>query len=107
MEHRVKNHLCHVYALGLDEVGELFEIGRDTVLDSLGRLERAIARSDLTEAREVGHMLKGTLYNMGLDDVAEMAKALEAKAKNGDMLETATIFEAVRQQLSEFVRTGG
>ena len=105
MEHRVKKHLCRVYALSLDDVGELFEIGRETVLESLERLERAIAERDLAEAREVGHMLKGTLFNMGLDEVAEMAKELEAKGKNGDMADTAAIFAAVRRTLNEFART--
>lgn len=104
MEHRVKSHLCRVYGLGLDDVGELFEIGRDTVLDSLGRLERAIIGHDLAEAREVGHMLKGTLYNMGLDDIAELARELEAKAKNGVVMDTEVLFKSIQYKLGELAR---
>jgi HPt (histidine-containing phosphotransfer) domain-containing protein len=99
MENRVKKHLCRVYSLSMDEVADLVEIGRDTVFESLGRLDRAFEDRDAGEVREIGHMLKGTLYNMGLDDVAELAKSLENEAKNGDLARAGAFFAEVRREL--------
>ncbi len=83
----------------MDEVGDLVEIGRDTVFESLGRLERAFEARDVGEVREVGHMLKGTLYNMGLEDVADLAKSLEMEAKKGDLAKAGAFFADVRREL--------
>lgn len=104
MENRVKQHLSRVYALSADEVGELFEVGRDTVLEAMDCLERAIAARDALNAREMGHMLKGTLYNMGLEDLAEEARALEIEAKDGSMAEVERIFVSVSGQLRGFAK---
>lgn len=83
----------------MDEVGELVEIGRDTVFESLGRLERAFEARDAGEVREIGHMLKGTLYNMGLEDVADKAKCLEDEAKKGALARAGVLFEELRREL--------
>jgi HPt (histidine-containing phosphotransfer) domain-containing protein len=102
MEQRVKEHLCHVYGLGLDDVEELYELGRQTVRDTLCRLSDALARSDAQEVADAGHMLKGALFNMGLAELAEQAKALELAGKSGQLEEARLIHGSLGPVLSLF-----
>jgi HPt (histidine-containing phosphotransfer) domain-containing protein len=102
MEQRVKEHLCHVYGLGMDDVEELYELGRQTVRDTLSRLTDAFARSDAQEVADAGHMLKGALFNMGLPELAEQARALEVAGKSGQLEEVRLVYAAFCSDLSRF-----
>lgn len=102
MEQRVKEHLCRVYGLGMDDVEELYALGRQTVRDVRGRLEGAFLRSDAQEVADAGHMLKGALFNMGLAELAEQARALELAGKAGRLDEARPVFAALGPVLSRF-----
>jgi HPt (histidine-containing phosphotransfer) domain-containing protein len=102
MEQRVKEHLCQVYGLGLDDVEELYGLGCQTVAATLGRLEAAFLRSDAQEVADAGHMLKGALFNMGLLELGELAKALELAGKAGRMEEARAVYDALRPALKFF-----
>lgn len=103
MQRRIKEHLCTVYGLGMDDVQELFEIGCQTVLDTLERLEKAQACADMHEVGEAGHMLKGTLFNMGLIELGEMARDLELAAKGSRRDETAEVLARLVRALAPLV----
>jgi hypothetical protein len=103
MEQRVKEHLCRVYGLGLSDVRELFEIGCQTVLDTLTRLEKAQACVDMHEVGEASHMLKGTLFNMGLIELGEMARNLEVAGKGACHEEAAQILARLGHALAPLV----
>jgi histidine phosphotransfer protein HptB len=102
MEQRVKEHLCHVYGLGMEDVEELYGLGRQTIRETLCRLNDAFARSDAQEVTDAGHMLKGALFNMGLAELAEQAKALELAGKSGRLQEARTVYAALFPVLSSF-----
>lgn len=102
MEQRVKEHLCQVYGLGLDDVEELYGLGCQTVGATLGRLEAAFLRSDAQEVADAGHMLKGTLFNMGLLELGELARALELAGKGGRMEEARAVYDALSPALKFF-----
>lgn len=99
IEQRIKEHLCQVYGLGLGDVQELYEIGSQTVLDTLARLHKAQACADMHEVGEASHMLKGTLFNMGLSELGEMARNLELAGKGACHDEAATILAGLSQAL--------
>lgn len=103
MEQRVKGHLCRVYGLGLVDVQELFEIGCQTVVDTLARLRKAEACADMLEVGEASHMLKGTLFNMGLTELGEMARNLELAGKGACHDEAAKILAELDQALAPLV----
>ena len=102
LEQKVLEHLCQVYGLGLDEVRELFAIGRDTVGQTLRRLEGALGREDWPGMAEGAHMLKGTLYNMGLTEMGGVAKNLELACKQGRADEARGLFAGLALSLEGF-----
>lgn len=102
LERRVLEHLCRVYGLGLDEVRELYAIGRDTVGETLRRLDEALARDDWSEMADAAHMLKGTLFNMGLQELGDAARNLELAAKEGRLDEARGLHAELGHWLQEF-----
>ncbi|MCD6139011.1 MAG: Hpt domain-containing protein [Deltaproteobacteria bacterium] len=81
--------------LGLekDEFIELVELFLDVSASDLGKLQSAIDERDIQQAVEVAHSLKGASGNLGFDEISDMAKNVEANARQGS-LDGAT--EAVR-----------
>jgi histidine phosphotransfer protein HptB len=102
MEQRVKEHLCHVYGLGMSDVEELYELGRQTISGARYRLDDAFARFDSQEVADAAHLLKGALFNMGLTELAEQARALELAAKSGRLEETRLVYAALCPVLDTF-----
>lgn len=102
LEQRVREYLGQVYDLGMEDVQELFEIGRGTVMDALGRLECAFVRGDVQEMVDASHMLKGTLFNMGLTELGETARSLELAGKEGRLDEIGVIYPSLRKTLQDF-----
>ncbi|PKN41514.1 MAG: hypothetical protein CVU60_10880 [Deltaproteobacteria bacterium HGW-Deltaproteobacteria-18] len=102
MKQRVKEHLCRVYGLGMDDIDELYGLGCQTVVVTLGRLEAAFSLCDEQEIADVGHMLKGALFNMGLVELAEMARDLELAGRDGRMEEARDVYERLRPALEFF-----
>lgn len=105
MERMVKDYLCRIYGVGAQEVADLYRLGCDTVLETQGRLEQALERNDTVEIVDGSHMLKGTLFNMGLGELGELARAMEQAAKVGDISQAKVIFSQLRQ-LMEFFHQG-
>ena len=102
IDRKVKEHLCRVCGLGMDDVEELYALGRQTILDTRGRLDAAFSRGDAAEAADAGHMLKGALFNMGLQEPGASAKSIELAAKAGRMDEARALYEALRPLLTRF-----
>lgn len=102
LEQRVREHLCQVFGLGLEDVQELFEIGHGTVMEVMGRLDGAFARGDVQEMIDASHMLKGTLFNMGLTELGEAARSLEMAGKEGRLDEIGSVYPALRRALENF-----
>ncbi|MDY0226858.1 MAG: Hpt domain-containing protein [Desulfomicrobium apsheronum] len=103
MKQRVKEHLCRVYGLGMDDIDELYGLGCQTVAATLSRLETAFSGAgDEQEIADAGHMLKGALFNMGLVELGEMARALEQAGKDGHMEEARAVYERLRPALKFF-----
>ena len=101
-ERKVKEHLRRVCGLGMDDVEELYGLGRQTILDTRERLDGAFSRGDSAEAADAGHMLKGALLNMGLEEQGATAKSLELAAKAGRLDEAGALYEALRPLLARF-----
>jgi len=102
LEQKVRDHLRRVYELDPEGVQELYEIGHDTVTQTLARMEAAVVAGNLTEMGDAGHMLKGTLFNMGLTEAAEAARALELACKAGKSGEVPDLFARLRSRLQGF-----
>jgi HPt (histidine-containing phosphotransfer) domain-containing protein len=102
LEQRVKNHLCQVYELDLEGVQELYEIGHDTVTATVRRMHAAFSGGDLQDLGDAGHMLKGTLFNMGLTEEGELARSLELACREGRADEVRGLFGRLKEVLAGF-----
>lgn len=103
MKHRVKEHLCRVYGLGMDDIDELYGIGCQTVGATLSRLEIAFSgEGDSREITDAAHMLKGALFNMGLLELGDLARDMELAGKRGRMEEARTVYGRLRPALKYF-----
>jgi len=103
LEQRIKEHLCRVYGLGQGDVAELYEIGRHTTGETMARLELARRRADAAELAEAAHMLKGTLFNMGLTELGEVARSMELAARDSRLDETSACFSRLERDLAELI----
>lgn len=103
IEEQVKEHLCAVYGFAPEDVQELYAIGCQTLQDTWSRVEVAFAGEDMASLVEASHMFKGTLLNMGLSRLGEMAKALEFASKKRDWDEVVAIHGALKNALQGFV----
>ena len=69
--------------LGLEEeeffelVGLFVEVSRA----DLARLESSLHAGDAEQVREAAHSIKGAALNLGLNDISEIAKGIEERAR--------------------------
>ena len=103
IEQRVKEHLCRSCGFGMEDVQELYGLGCRTVLDTRSRLAGAFLLSDMRELEEASHMLKGALFNMGLNELGEMARQMEQAGKAGRIEEARAVFEELHPALDCFL----
>ncbi|WED20896.1 Hpt domain-containing protein [Vibrio sp. JC009] len=103
--------------LNLGKIDDLCnEIGRDNLpvlLDIfLSELDgyHTVLSGDLEELqhplREISHALKSSAASFGADNLCELAKSLDAKAKAGEQLNTdeyrESILESIRKTIREY-----
>lgn len=72
--------------LGLeeDEYLELADLLVDTGMADLSTMESAIESGDLVAAAKAAHSLKGASGNLGMMDIYELARTIEAGLRNND-----------------------
>lgn len=102
LEQRVREHLRQVYELDQEGVQELYEIGHATVTEALERMRAAFSGGNLQELGDAGHMLKGTLFNMGLSEEGGLARSLELACREGRSDEIRGLFEGLQDALESF-----
>ena len=52
--------------------------------ESLQSVEKAYEKKDLKATAEAAHSLKGALLNLGLDELADLAKTIEKSSSTGE-----------------------
>lgn len=87
----------------MEDAEELYGLGCRTVLDTRNRLDGAFLLSDMRELEEASHMLKGALFNMGLNELGEMARQMEQAGKAGRIEEARTVFQELHPALDCFL----
>jgi len=89
----IRTNIAEKYGLDQEDVQELYEAAQDSFTEGIRELEGAVTSSDMGQIKRGAHTFKGTLANMGLDDLAAVALTMEQAAAAEDM-------ETVRQTLS-------
>ncbi len=102
LKEKVTAHLKETVGLGDSDVAELLALGQGVVAQALKDFPALLQAADLLALAEAAHALKGNLLNMGLDDLAELAKAIEAGAKTGDLDLVRVNVEGLESALAQF-----
>ena len=67
--------------LDLEDFNEIFEIYAETTSSDLEELKQALRYGDAQRAHEKAHSIKGASGNLGLDEVYELAKEIDDRAR--------------------------
>lgn len=73
--------------LGLDEEDfmELVELFVDTSMGDIEKIKKGVEESSCPDAAAASHSIKGAAANMGFDEIAAQAEAMEKQAKGGSI----------------------
>jgi HPt (histidine-containing phosphotransfer) domain-containing protein len=87
--------------IGEDEYWELLELFVETGLSDLDKLNSAILAGDAYQAASAAHSLRGAAGNLGLVDLAEIAKGIEEKALDDRLEGIAESVQLLKDTLDE------
>ena len=87
--------------LGLDEDEylELVDLLVDTGMVDLSNMASAVKAGDTDTAARAAHSLKGASGNLGIMDVYELAKAIEAELRNDNLANIDIQLKEIREKL--------
>lgn len=79
----IRNHLRTAYLMSEEKIDAMLPRYLASLQEMMGKLERAVRSGSLAETGRAGHALKGALLNLGLQDLAQKAYAIELAGKAG------------------------
>jgi len=87
--------------LGLDEDEylELIDLLVDTGMVDLSNMESAVKAGDADTAARAAHSIKGASGNLGIMDIYELAKAIEAELRNNNLAAIEGQLKEIREKL--------
>lgn len=92
--------------LGLDEDEylELVDLLVDTGMADLSNMESAVKAGDADTAARAAHSIKGASGNLGIMDVYELAKAIEAELRNNNLTAIEGQLKEIREKLETLAK---
>ena len=91
-----------------DEYLELIELFLETTESNLNKLKSGVDASDNQQVIEASHTIKGSAANLGLEEIAEMAKGVELNARQSSLegaAEAATLIKGHCGRIKEELKT--
>ena len=87
--------------LGLEEEEflELVRLFAEVSTDDLARLESSLRMGNSEQVREAAHSIKGAALNLGLNDISEIARIVEDKAREDSLEGVAEAVKEIRMKL--------
>lgn len=77
--------LAENIGLDEDEYLELLELFLETTESNLNKLKSGVDASDAQQVVEASHTIKGSAANLGLEEIAEVAKGVEHNARQSSL----------------------
>lgn len=92
--------------LGLDEDEylELLELLVDTGMVDLSNMESAVKAGDSDTAARSAHSIKGASGNLGIMDIYELAKAIEAELRDNNLTSIEGQLKIIREKLETLAK---
>jgi CheY-like chemotaxis protein/HPt (histidine-containing phosphotransfer) domain-containing protein len=87
-KYRLQAHAHLKRELGMDDeqITDVLKTLSSPLKATLRSVDEAHQQQDLTAIAETAHSLKGALLNLGLDELAELAKTIEKSAATGEQI---------------------
>ena len=87
--------------LGLDEDEylELLELLVDTGMTDLSNMEEGVKAGDTDTAANAAHSIKGASGNLGVMEIYELARAVEAELRNNNLTAIEGPLKEIREKL--------
>jgi HPt (histidine-containing phosphotransfer) domain-containing protein len=83
------------------EYMDLIKLFLDTTGPNLDTLEKSIRANDSEAASKTAHKIKGAALNLDLTEVADLAKDIELRAKNGQLAEIPSVLSALKDSVNQ------
>ena len=92
--------------LGLDEDEylELVNLLVDTGMVDLSNMESAVEAGDADTAARAAHSIKGASGNLGIMDIYELAKAIEAELQKNNLTSVDIQLKEIREKLETLTK---
>ncbi|MBT3258476.1 MAG: Hpt domain-containing protein [Deltaproteobacteria bacterium] len=92
--------------LGLDEDEylELVDLLVDTGMVDLSNMESAVNAGDADAAARSAHSIKGASGNLGIMDIYELTKAIEAELRNNNLTAIEGQLKEIREKLETLAK---
>ena len=101
---QVKSYVCAHFELGEDAVDGMLPVFFSTLQNHMETLEKAANEDNLESTARAGHTLKGALLNLGLDEMAVVARTIEEEGKAGNNeADYGQMVELLKEQLKEIL----
>jgi len=103
---QTKDHLRATYHLDDGQIDQMMITVEKTLSLNLLRAESAISHRDLNELGEIAHSIKGSLLNIGLDDISDTAKTIELHSKEGLDTDYQVLLSQLQKNLVGLLKEG-
>ncbi len=97
----IKEHLKEQFGLSDEKVEVMLPSFIAILADHLRKLEADVAEGELVAVSQAAHTLKGALLNLGLSDMADLAKTLE---QGGKQENRQLDYEGLVEQLGKILK---
>lgn len=89
--------------LGLDgeDFKELAALYVTTTRSDMDKIQQAMAEGNPADGAAAAHSIKGAAANLGFEDMAELAKVMESRGKDGSLEGFGDYMDQMEQQLAD------
>jgi HPt (histidine-containing phosphotransfer) domain-containing protein len=96
----IKKHLIQEYGLNSEDVDMVYAASVESIKQNIQDLENIDQAPDKSASR-LAHTLKGNLLNMGLSEIAQLARELEEELIQGDVTTLEHRLPEIKKHLAE------
>jgi HPt (histidine-containing phosphotransfer) domain-containing protein len=93
--------------IGLEEADclELLDLFAQTTRSDLTAIAEAVTSGDAQKAVSAAHSIKGAAANLGLGDIADEARTIEERSREGRLGEIGDAVQALETHLASLLRS--
>ena len=92
-----------ILKLEYEQVAEMLEISVKTMEANIAEVKTALNNNDYQSLGKVGHTLKGSLLNLGLNDIARIAETIESNGKNNISADYNLLLSQLKEGLGDLL----